>query len=277
MHSSPLSRYSPQKDDLMEYFLNTARQLTEYRSTAGALSGMPVMVTGLSHIHKAHFLAAMAQETEHKFPVIAICDTEGEGARLCADINTMTGEESAFSFPAKDIVLGDVDAVSREYEHRRIGILSRMLSGRAKIVCATPEAASQITIPRKILKKRTVTINTGDRISLPDITSALVEAGYSRCDQIEGVSQFSVRGAILDVYPVNFGAPVRIELWGDDVDSISVFDIESQRRIDTIKKIDIAPALETLFLDNEQIRSKLEALLPKIRGKKERKFFPGIL
>ena len=268
MHSSPLSRYSPQKDDLMEYFLNTARQLTEYRSAAGALSGMPVMVTGLSHIHKAHFLAAMAQETEHKFPVIAICDTKGEGARLCADINTMTGEESAFSFPAKDIVLGDVDAVSREYEHRRIGILSRMLSGRVKIVCATPEAASQITIPRKILKKRTVTINTGDRISLPDITSALVEAGYSRCDQIEGVSQFSVRGTILDVYPVNFGAPVRIELWGDDVDSISVFDIESQRRIDTIKKIDIAPALETLFLDNDQIRSKLEALLPKIRGKK---------
>ena len=73
---------------------------------------------------------------------------------------------------------------------------------------------------------------------------------------------------MLDVYPVNFGAPVRIELWGDEVDSVSVFDLESQRRIDTIKKIDIAPALETLFLDNEQICAKLEALLPKIRGKR---------
>lgn len=252
----------------MEYFLNTARQLPEYRSAAAAVSGMPVMVTGLSHIHKAHFLAALSLEQGTRFPVIVLCDTEGEGARLCADINTMTGEETAFSFPAKDMVLGDVDAVSREYEHRRIGILSRMLTGRAKIVCATPEAASQITIPRKILQKRTVTISSGDQISLPAITSALVEAGYSRCDQIEGVSQFSLRGSILDVYPVNFGVPVRIELWGDDVDSISVFDLESQRRIDTIKKIDIAPALETLFLDNEQICEKLEALLPKIRGKK---------
>ena len=252
----------------MEYFLNTARQLPEYRAAASSVSGMPVMITGLSHIHKAHFLAALSMEPGFHAPLTVICDTEGEGARLCADINTMTGEETAFQFPAKDIVLGDVDAVSREYEHRRIGILSRMFSGNAKIVCATPEAAAQITIPRRILKKRTVTISSGDRISLPDITSALVEAGYSRCDQIEGVSQFSVRGAILDVYPVNFGAPVRIELWGDDVDTVSTFDVESQRRIDTIKSIDIAPALETLFLDNGQIEEKLNALLPKIRGKK---------
>ena len=134
----------------MEYFLNTARQLPEYRSAAAAVSGMPVMVTGLSHIHKAHFLAALSLEQGTRFPVIVLCDTEGEGARLCADINTMTGEETAFSFPAKDMVLGDVDAVSREYEHRRIGILSRMLTGRAKIVCATPEAASQITIPPSV-------------------------------------------------------------------------------------------------------------------------------
>lgn len=252
----------------MEYFLNTARQIAEYRSAVSAVSGMPVMVTGLSHIHKAHFLAALSLEQGYRTPLVVICDSEGEGARLCADINTMTGEETAFSFPAKDIVLGDVDAVSREYEHRRIGILSRMLAGTARIVCATPEAASQITIPRRIISKRTVTISTGDSISLEGITAALIEAGYSRCDQIEGVSQFSVRGAILDVYPVNFGVPVRIELWGGDVDSISVFDLESQRRIDTIKRIDIAPALETLFLDNEQIVGKLEALLPKIRGKK---------
>ena len=252
----------------MEYFLNTARQLREYRAAAAAPGGMPVMVTGLSHIHKAHFLAALAMEPEYRLPLIVICDTEGEGTRLCADINTMTGEETAFSYPAKDLILGDVDAVSREYEHRRIGILSRMVSGRAPIVCATPEAAAQITIPRRILTKRTITINTGDAISLPEVTAALTEAGYSRCDQIEGVSQFSVRGAILDIYPVNFGAPVRIELWGDDVDSISVFDTETQRRIDTIKSIDVAPALETLFLDGAQICEKLRALLPKIRGKR---------
>lgn len=251
----------------MEYFLNTARQLPEYRAAAGHRGGLPLMITGLSHIHKAHFLAALSQEDGYNLPLIVICDTEGEGARLCVDINTMTGEETALCYPAKDLILGDVDAVSREYEHKRIGILSRMLTGSAKIVCASPEAASQLTIPAEKLKASTITIKTGDSISLPEITAALAQNGYTRCDQIEGTSQFSLRGAILDIFPVNFGVPVRIELWGDEVDSISVFDLETQRRIDTLKQISAAPALEVLFGEGE-FEQKLTALLPKIRGKK---------
>lgn len=251
----------------MEYFLNTARQLSEYRTAASHKSGFPVMLTGLSHIHKAHFLAALSMEEGYSFPLVVICDSEGEGVRLCTDINTMTGEETALSYPAKDLALGDVDAVSREYEHKRIGALSRMLDGKCKIVCATPEAASQLTIPEEILLKRTVTLSSGDTLDLTEMTEALVNMGYTRCDQIEGVSQFSLRGAILDIYPVNFPAPVRIELWGDDIDSISVFDIESQRRIDTIKKISVAPALEVLFKNNLQLTERLSAFLPKIRGK----------
>ena len=251
----------------MEYFLNTARQIAEYRAAALHTKGLPVMITGLSHIHKAHFLAALSMENGYPLPTVVLCDTEGECERLCADINTMTGSETAFCYPAKDLVLGDVDAVSREYEHRRIGILSRMLSGKAPLVCATPEAACQITIPRRILKKRTIKIGTHSEISIPELTEALVQAGYSRCDQIEGVSQFSIRGSIIDIYPVNFGVPVRIELWGDEADSISVFDIETQRRIDTIHDIEISPALETLFLDNTQICEKLSAFLSKVRGK----------
>ena len=251
----------------MEYFLNTARQLPEYRAVASHTGGMPLMLTGLSHIHKAHFLAALSMEQDYPLPVIVLCDTEGECARLCADINTMTGNEDAFIYPAKDLTLGEVDAVSREYEHKRIGVLSRMVNGGCKIVCATPEAASQITIPREILEKRTITIKPGDSLSLTGLTSALIDAGYTRCDQIEGVSQFSLRGAILDIFPVNFPAPVRIELWGDDVDSISTFDIETQRRIDTVKQISVAPALEILFKNNEQLSERLSAFLPKIKGK----------
>ena len=227
----------------MEYFLNTARQLSEYRAVASNKSGLPVMVTGLSHIHKAHFLAALAMEEDYSFPLVVICDTEGEGVRLSSDINTMTGEETALCYPAKDLTLGEVDSVSKEYEHRRLGILSRMLSGNIRIVCATPEAASQLTIPKDVLTKRTLTFKSGDSLSPEEITERLVNMGYSRCDQIEGVSQFSVRGAIIDIYPVNFPQPVRIELWGDDIDSISTFDIESQRRIDTVKSVSVAPSL----------------------------------
>ena len=186
---------------------------------------------------------------------------------MCNDVNTMTGSETAFVYPAKDLMLGQVDSASREYEHKRLGVLYGMCSGSAKIVCATPEAASQLTIPDDVLLSRSITINNDDTVNLQELAEKLISLGYSRCDQIEGVSQFSVRGAIFDVYPVNFPAPVRIELWDDTVDSISAFDIESQRRIDTIKKITIAPAMEILFESNGAFSDKLTAFSAKIRGK----------
>lgn len=251
----------------MEYFLNTAKQLSEYRAFSGWAGGLPVMLTGLSHIHKAHFLAAFAEDDNFRAPLAVICDTEGECARLCADINAMTGRETAVVYPAKDLMLGDVDSSSREYVRRRLGVLYRMAAGQADIVCATPEGASQLTMPKDILLGLTRTIKSGDTLDLTELAARLTELGYTRCDQIEGVSQFSVRGAIFDVFPVNFGAPVRIEMWDDTVDSISVFDIESQRRIDTIKSISIAPAAEIIFDSPTAFSDRLSAFSAKIRGK----------
>ncbi len=252
----------------MEYFLNAARRIDEYSAVAGHNGGLPVMLTGLSHIHKAHFIAALSEEDGFVSPLIVLCDTEGECVRMCNDINTMTGKETAFLYPAKDLMLGEVDSSSKEYEYKRLGVLYRMQSGEAKVVCASPEGASQLTMPRDILSQRSITVKNGDTVNLGQLSSDLLALGYSRCDQIEGVSQFSIRGAIFDIYPVNFPAPIRIELWDDDVDSISTFDIESQRRIDTIKKITIAPAAEILFDSNSSFSDKLSAFSAKIRGKR---------
>ena len=251
----------------MEYFLNAARLIDEYEAVARHNGGLPVMITGLSHIHKAHFLAAFSEENDFVSPLIVLCDTEGECVRMCSDINTMTGEESALVYPAKDLMLGEVDSASREYEYKRLGVLYRMCEGSCKIVCATPEAASQLTIPKSVLLGRSVTIGNNDTINLEETISKLLAMGYSRCDQIEGVSQFSVRGSIFDIYPVNFPSPVRIELWDEDIDSISTFDIETQRRIDTIKKITIAPAMEILFESSKVFSEKLSVFSAKIRGK----------
>ncbi|MBQ8613820.1 MAG: transcription-repair coupling factor, partial [Ruminiclostridium sp.] len=251
----------------MEYFLNAARQIDEYHALANHKTGLPVMLTGLSHIHKAHFLAALSEEDGFNPPLIVLCDTEGECVRMCGDINTMTGKETALVYPAKDLMLGEVDASSREYEYKRLGVLYRMCEGTAGIVCATPEAAAQLTIPQETLLSRSITVKNSDTINLQDMINSLLALGYSRCDQIEGVSQFSVRGSIFDIYPVNFPLPVRIELWDEDVDNISTFDIETQRRIDTIKKITIAPAAEILFENNRVFSDRLTTFSAKIRGK----------
>ena len=91
--------------------------------------------------------------------------------------------------------------------------------------------------------------------------------GYIRCDKVEGPSQFSVRGSIADIFPVQSAMPVRMEFWGDDVDSISYFDPETQRRTDSLESIEIAPAVETVT-DRLALADKIDSLAKKIRSRK---------
>ena len=248
----------------MEIIKNMALTLTEYRrSVKHILSDEPVpaLVTGLSHIHKAHFLASFLGE-DIKKPILAVTESEASAAKLTEDINTMYGDRTAYQFPASDLVLTDTEAQSGEYGHRRIETLWAALSGRAQIIISSAEAAVQLTVPREVLEKHTAVIKPGDEVQTDALAASLVEAGYSRCDMIEGKGQFSIRGALIDIYPVNSEFPVRIELWGDEIDTVSSFDIETQRRIDTVKSVSITPCSEIIF-ENGALSDALNALLKK--------------
>lgn len=252
----------------MQYFIKTAQNLPEYvrAEKSAKTSPLPSLVTGLSHIHKAHLLARLAV-SGLQAPILALAKSESDASRLVSDINTLSGEEICRLYPAKDINLGEVEAASREYEYKRLDALYRLQAGTLRLVVATPEAAAQLTVPREKLKARSITIKSGDTVNLDELIRKLTAAGFSRCDQIDGASQFSVRGAIIDIYPINSAQPVRIELWGDDVDSISAFDLETQRRGDQLESVEIAPATEVLFESGEALVSGIEELIAKAKGK----------
>ncbi len=253
----------------MEYFLKAAKLNDDYNRLCSYLEShpeLPAMVTGATHIQKAHFISALINESFAK-PTLVIADTEGAAQKLCQDINSFVGKQMALLYPAKELVIGDYEAASREYEHRRIHALTALLNGECSVVICSPDAAAQLTIPPDELKERTININTDAEISQDQLVEKLLAAGYYRCDMIEGCAQFSVRGGIVDVFPPNAAMPYRIEFWGDCVDSISVFDIQTQRRTDSLEKIQISPASETLFDNNDFLCEKLAELSKKQRGK----------
>ncbi len=253
----------------MEFFLNAARHNKEYDRLSRYIdehNPLPALVTGLSHIHKAHFIGALLSKSE-LHPILVIAESEGEAQKLCLDINAMCGSEKALLYPAKELALGNYEAASREYEHKRIFALNAMLESRCGLVICSPEAAGQLTIPPEELEKRTVKLSEGDEISQDELVQRLLSAGYYRCDMIEGAGQFSVRGGIVDIFPPSAATPYRIELWGDTVDSISEFDAESQRRTNALEQICISPASETLFDSREELCDKIEAVAKKLRGK----------
>ncbi len=253
----------------MEFFLRAAEKNNEYLRLCKYIdehNPLPALVTGLSHIHKAHFISALLSKTE-LLPVLIIAESEGEAQKLCLDINAMCGSEKALLYPAKELALGNYEAASREYEHKRIYALNAMSERNCAAVICSPEGAAQLTIPPEELKNRTVSLTEGDEVSQEEIVQRLISAGYYRCDMIEGAGQFSVRGGIIDVFPPSASTPYRIELWGDSIDSISEFDPESQRRTESLERVSISPASETLFDAREQLCEKIEAIAKKLRGK----------
>ena len=247
-------------------FIQTIASLSAYRELKKALADAvtPVSASGVSGVHKAQLIFALSSELSRRCLVIA--DDEGNARRLCDDINSMAGTELAALYPSKEIYLNNAEGVSREYEHMRLSSLSRFVSGTVSILVCSAEAAMQKTLPPDELSDSTVLLKRGDSISIEELERKLLRAGYSRFEKVENTAQFAVRGAIVDIFPTAAVAPFRIELWGDEIDTIASFDTETQRRTEQMTSVLIPPASETIF-DSQLLAARLTAAKKSLRGK----------
>jgi transcription-repair coupling factor (superfamily II helicase) len=230
----------------------------------------PVLAVGLSRIHKAQFFHGL---TAGGRGAVIITQDDPSAVRLCEDLNAFFGEEKALHYPSRDFLFRPVEGVSREYEHARLGVLARLLDGSCQIAVAGCEAAFQHTIPPMVLQSRRVVLRPGQVCGTEWLCQTLLSAGYTRCDQVEGKCQFSLRGGILDFFAPESDYPCRVELWGDEIDTISTFRVDTQRREDTLKQVTVSPAREVLFPVNtaQEIAALLEEKAETLTGKLQQK------
>ncbi len=250
----------------MNIFKQTFSELKGYKDIKNCLdSGLsPISTDGLYPINKAQLIYTFEDDRV----TLVITDDESSAKKLCDDINSMSGSKNtACMFPSKEVVLNNAEGVSREYEHIRISALLNIIRKKSKIIVASIEAVMQTVIPCEVLEKNTVMLETGQTLDIDSLINHLIKCGYSRTEKTEGTSQFSVRGSIIDIFPVNETQPLRIELWDDEIESISYFEIESQRRTDKTKEIFIAPAKELLY-DKTEFSAKFMELIGSISDKK---------
>jgi transcription-repair coupling factor (superfamily II helicase) len=192
---------------------------------------------------------------EHAVRAFCVAQNEQEAQVLCNDLTAMGLR--ALVYPKKDFIYIPSQVKSHEYEHQRLNVLSRMLSGAYDVVIATLDAAAQFTIPKDVLQAVTQVLKPDVEIDLPSFEKTLTLLGYERCDNVEGSGQFSVRGGIIDLFMPDSDAPVRIELWGDQIDTINYFDVETQRRTDYCEEIALTPSGEILIESKEALAQKL--------------------
>lgn len=250
----------------MEIFSSVFRELSGYKSICECIDKKisPVSVTGLSYIHRANFIAALNGDRVN----LVITGSEAAAKKLCDDINMMSGTDSAVLFPSREQVFTPVDTANHEYEYMRISALARAARNKCNVICASVEAVMQPVIPVDTLISSAIEISEGDTIDRDGLCIELSKCGYQRCEKVEGASQFSVRGSIIDIFPVQSDKPVRIELWDDEIETITEFETDTQRRSEEhIKKLEISPANE-IICDMNKLADSLESLLKKVRGKR---------
>lgn len=249
----------------MKFLDNIFEQTEEYRVLSGAVekNRFPCMATGLSAVHKAHLIHCMVNDSDKNALVLA--SDEAEAQKLCADLKSMG--TSAIFYPSRDFTFRDIEGVSREFEHQRIGALYGFMTGQYKVIISCIDGALQYNIPKNVLEKSSVKIKSGTEISLEKISSALLASGYVRVEQVEGTGQFAVRGGILDFFMPSAPQPCRVEFWGDEIDTVSSFDIDTQRRTEYIDGFVITPSSEIIFDSAEEVSVKIEKKANSLRGK----------
>ena len=205
----------------------------------------PFEVNGLSDSGRAFMINSIFLKEDRSMVIVTGSDMEAKD--LYEDLSLYTLD--VHYFPAKEIVFYNIDAISGDLRWARLKVIKEILENkdRKKIIVTSIESFVAFYTPLDLYKQYSFSIFEEQEININEIVQKLVESGYERVQVVEGKGEFAVRGGILDLYPPCSSLPFRIELFGDEVDSIRTFNIDSQRSIERRDKADIFPAKEIVL------------------------------
>ena len=214
----------------------------------------PIMLSGLTDSGKVHFAYSTYFYTEK--PICIITYNELQAKKILKNLEYFS--DNVNYFPKKEIMAYDYLAESKDTTYNRIACLNDIYNKKAKIIVTTIEAVSQRLVEEDVLYKNLLTFKIGDEINLEEIKKKLIALGYERQEVADNKSEFSVRGGIIDI-ATSEKEGIRIELWGDEIDSIRTFDINTQRSKDKKEEVSIYPAHEFILeKDIKEVAEKIE-------------------
>lgn len=246
----------------MNFLIKTLEENKKFQELTKQISKTgPIAISGLVDVEKLHVLAGILNET--KRPMVLVTYNEIQARKLYQDLKKLI--KQTYFFPKKEITSYDYVAQSKEIEYKRIDVLNKMYLAKQQkepiIIVTTIEAVMQKMIAKDTLYQNVIDFEVGKTYLLDEIKEKLVGLGYERSDLIENKGQFSIRGGIVDV-GLSEKIGVRIEFWGDEVDSIRFFQISSQRSTEMLKEITIFPAHELIVQDLSEAVKNIQEKYP---------------
>ena len=243
---------------MAEVFANPLVDLAEYTDMKQDLDQGkgPVQISGVTDSQKVQVMHELSKDNPWRL-VVTYDDTRAK--EIFDDFSYF--EPNTWLYPARDLLFYSSDIHGNLLTRQRMQVFKHLLEDEGGVVVTTVDGLMDHLLPLSRIKESCLNIMVGQTLDMEEIKHLLTGMGYERMGQVDGMGQFSVRGGILDVFPLTEEVPVRIELWGDEVDSIRSFDAESQRSIQQMDEVTIYPAAE-LILTKEHIEEgilRLEA------------------
>ena len=243
---------------MAEVFANPLVDLAEYTDMKQDMDKGkgPVQVSGVTDSQKVHVMHELSKDNPWRL-VVTYDDTRAK--EIFDDFSYF--EPNTWLYPARDLLFYSSDIHGNLLTRQRMQVFKHLLEDEGGVVVTTVDGLMDHLLPLSMIRESCLNIMAGQTLDIEEIKTQLTNMGYERMGQVDGMGQFSVRGGILDVFPLTEEVPVRIELWGDEVDSIRSFDAESQRSIQQMDEVTIYPAAE-LILTKEHIEEgilRLEA------------------
>ncbi|WP_158209683.1 transcription-repair coupling factor [Myroides phaeus] len=185
---------------------------------------------------------------QSELPFLLIFNDKEEAAYYLNDLETLINKQDVLFYPGSYRRPYQIEETDNANVLLRAEVLNR-ISSRKKpaIIVSYAEAIFEKVVTKKVLEKNTLKVNLGDKMSIDFVNEILFEYNFKRVDFVAEPGEFSVRGGIIDVFSFSNDNPYRIEFFGDEIDSIRTFDVETQLSVDKQKKITIIPNVENKF------------------------------
>ncbi len=240
----------------MKSFTEPLLGLNEYNKLKEELISLNgiAQVSGCIDTQKPHFMYSLL---EKKYNGLIVTFQEQKARELCESYRFF--DRSVLYYPARDVLFYQSDLRGNLLTAERLTAIKALLEGKRVTVITTFDALMDRVMPLSCIREGILNFTLGDSLNIEQVKQRLVRLGYERNYQVERAGQFAVRGGILDIFPLTEENPYRLELWGDEIDSMRSFDVESQRSIENLEQVRVFPASETI-LSPERLANGLKAL-----------------
>ncbi len=196
-------------------------------------------ISGCMESQKAHMIYGLSGLFPYR---LILAEDERRAKEIYEDYRFY--DRNVQYYPAKDLLFFQADIHGNLLIRQRMQAVKALLEQKELTVVTSVDGCMDYLMPLEEIKERLLHFRNDSELNLEELTHTLVSLGYERVGQVEMPGQFSVRGGILDLYPLTEENPWRIELWGDEIDSIRTFDAQSQRSLENLEEITIYPAAE---------------------------------